>query len=318
MQKIMFMLLLASARMLGMMDQANQDPIVYLFAHGLYANAQLADYYSQIPLMPLKVENNVLHAQSKSGYIHQWNLIDQDLADFWIIKKPYFSFNFPDAADGFNGSHTSLAQENEIQALVNAYEKIKFNKVVLVGMSRGASAILNFLGTKSAHSVAAAVVESPFDSITDILDSFCRSHWWIPAMIRHTSPNLLFSKFNRQGIFPIKVAPHISKHIPILIIASLEDSLIPAINSASIYLKLRECGHFDAYFLLLNKGKHAYLLESDNTHIYLNVVHAFYKNYELPYNTACATQGDTILTQCQPSKKSIDEAFKQKKSFITQ
>jgi dienelactone hydrolase len=299
---------------------AHSDEIVYLFAHGLRTNQNLAWYYAQVPTITSQIQNNQLHAQTKSGYKHLWPL--QNPADdfFWIIKNPFYTFNFPDAARGFgfDWAQTSLAQENEIQTLANEYEKIKQKKIVLVGMSRGASTILNFLGTRSSNSVIAAIVESPFDSITETLNTLCKiaGVTWIPGFIKHISPNLYCGKYDANGIFPIKVAHNINKDLPLLIIASLEDTLIPAGNTASIYNKLRDIGHQHVYFLLLDKGSHAYLLENDDAPLYFNAVHAFYKKYDLPYNETFAAQGDAILAQCQPSKKIVDEALKNKKSFI--
>ena len=237
---------------------------------------------------------------------------------FWIIQDPFHTFNFPDALRGFDGHQTSLAQENEIKTLANEYEKLKHQKIVLVGMSRGASTILNFLGTHNSSAVVAAVVESPFDSILDTLTTLCQAAGvnWVPSIIKNSSPNLFFGKFNPHGIFPIKVAHNINKELPILIIASLQDTLIPALNSALIYLKLIDCGHTHVHLLLLDKGHHAYLLENDDAHLYLNVVHAFYKKYDLPHNQTFAAQGEAFLAQCQPSKKIVDEAIKNKRSFI--
>lgn len=299
-------------------QNAVADEIVYLFAHGLYANQNLARYYAQLPDISFQILNDQLHAQTKSGHKHIWQLLNPTDDFFGIIKDPFYTFNFPDAIRGFDGTQTSLAQENEIQTLANEYEKIKHNKVVLVGMSRGASTILNFLGTRTARSIVAAVVESPFDSVIETLDTLCKIAGvdWIPLLIRHTSPNLFFSKYDAKGVFPIKVAHNINKELPLLIIASLEDTLIPAANSASIYFKLRDCGHQNVYFLLLDKGSHAYLLENDDAPTYLNTVQAFYKKCGLPHNSTFAAQGDAILAQCQPSKKIVDDALKNKKSFI--
>lgn len=298
----------------------HSEEIVYLFAHGLLTNQNLARYYAQIPTLDVQIQNNQLYAQTKSGYKHIWPLQNPNDDSFWIIKNPFYTFNFPDAGRGlgFDWNQTSLAQENEIQTLANEYEKIKQKKIVLVGMSRGASVILNFLGTRPSNSIIAAVVESPFDSIVETLDTLCKIAGvnWIPMFIRHNSPNLYCGKYDPNGIFPIKIAHNINKELPLLIIASLEDTLIPAANSAAIYHKLRDLGHQNVYFLLLDKGAHAYLLENDDTPLYLNTVHAFYKKYDLPHNQTFATQGDAILAQCQPSKKIVDDAFKNKKTFI--
>lgn len=294
--------------------------VAYLFAHGLYNDYTLAYYYENIgKAHTIHMDNDQMHLKYKSGHTHTWTLCDPQDVQFWIIRQPH-TFNFPDATrKGFDGSQTSLGQENEIQTLANAYERIKHNQVILMGMSRGASTILNFLGTKNADAVVAAIVESPFDSITNTLENLCKfagASWLMPLSILHTCPNLFFGKFNPRGIFPIKVVHNINKDLPILIIASLQDELIPAHNIASIYNKLRDNEHQHVYFLLLDKGPHAYLLEHEDAHIYLNTVHAFYKKYNLPHNQTFAAQGELILCQCQPSKKVIDEALKNKKTFI--
>ena len=290
----------------------------YLFSHGLYADHTLAYYYEHIQ----KPEDFLLNSPTqikviyKSGYTHTWNIENPEEARLWIIQQPLHTFNYPDAIHGFDRSQTSFAQENEIQSLSNAYEKIKHTDVILVGMSRGASVILNFLGTHPTSPVKAAVLESPFDSILNALNTHCHAHWWIPSFVMNTAPNVLFGKFNRKGICPLEVAHNIDKKIPLFIIASLQDTLIPAVNTASIYLKLLECGHEQVYFLLLDKGEHAYLLENDDAPLYLEGVHAFYQKYNLPHNPAFATPGKAILAQCRPSKKVVEEALRNKKSFI--
>ncbi len=292
--------------------------VVYLFAHGLYNNHTLADYYAKpYPETMIQNDGKNVSVAYKSGYRHTWLLHDLPDMQFWIIQKPYYSFNFPDANRGFDSNQTSLGQDNEIKTLANEYGKIKNNSIVLMGMSRGASTILNFLGTRNPTSIVAAVIESPFDSILNTLDTHCGTFWlgFLPVVL-YTSPNVLFGKFDRNGIFPIKVVDKIDKDLPILIVASLQDTFIPAINTATIYYKLLEHGNPHVYFVLLNTGTHGYLLEDTDGPIYLNVVHAFYKKYNLPHDATCAAAGDAILAQCQPSKKIVDEALKNKKSFI--
>lgn len=293
----------------------------YLFAHGLYNDYSLAFYYQNINKQHVcTVHEQQLHLTYKSGKKYSWNLQETQDSSLWLIQNPMHTFNFPDATKrGFDGSQTSLGQENEIRALTHAYEKVKHTDVVIMGMSRGASTILNFLGTQKSDRVAAAIVESPFDSITNTLENFCKVagvSWLMPLSVLYASPNLFFSKFNPKGIFPIKVVQNIQKDLPILIIASLQDDLIPALSTAAIYSKLIETDHPHVYFLLLEKGAHGYLLEDEDAHIYLNTVHAFYKKYDLPYNRALAAHGESILAQCQPHSELIIDAIKKKKTFI--
>ena len=294
--------------------------VAYLFAHGLYSNRSLAGYHKKFIQDEgcLKTDTS-LQLTYKSGSSYTWPLITQDDANFWIIQAPVYSFNFPDALRGYDANQTSLGQKNEINALANAYEKIKGNEIVLMGMSRGASTILTFLGTHNHEHVVAVVLESPFDSILNTLNTHCGAFWlgFLPVIL-HTSPNVLFGKFDRNGVSPIQVIDKINKDLPILIIASLQDTFIPALNTASIYLKFLENNYDNVYFLLVDHGVHGYLLEDNDTHLYLNTVHAFYKKQGLPYNRTFAAQGDAILAQCHPSKELVQEAIKNKKSFIKQ
>lgn len=296
------------------------DNVVYLFAHGLYNDYTLAYYYENIRRPhELYVMNNELHLTHVHNHTYVWTVDDPDDLRLWILQQPLHTFNFPDATrKGFDGSQTSLGQENEIQAMANAYAHIKHQNVVSMGYSRGAATLLNWLASRKPTNVVAAIAESPYDSITSALDFFCHNAGvsWIPLSILHSSPNLFFSKFDHKGIFPIKVIQHIDPNLPLLLVASLEDALVPAYSTANIYTRLLQYGHPHVYFLLLDKGSHGYLLENADAHIYLNVVHAFYKKYDLPHNKAFAAQGEVILAQCQPSKKEVDEALKNKKSFI--
>lgn len=292
------------------------DEFAYLFAHGLYNDQSLAAYYESL-FKTSQLKDGSLCVTFKSGYCHQWNIETTDTM-LWIIQKPFFSFNFPDASrTGFDRSQTSLGQENEIVTLSNAHKKIPHNKIILMGMSRGASTIINFLATRHPTNIAAAILESPFDSIIDTLVTHCGSSWvsYLPRLL-YTSPNVIFGKFDPKGIFPINVVNKIDYNLPIFIVASLQDSFIPAFNTATLYLKLRESGHQHVYFLLLNKGVHGYLLEDDDAYLYIDAVHAFYQKYQLPYHPSCAKHGQKILDQCQPSKEQVEQALKNKKSFI--
>lgn len=296
------------------------DNVVYLFAHGLYNDYTLAYYYENIRRPhELYIMNNELYLTHVVGHKYIWSVDDPDDLRLWIIQQPLHTFNFPDATrKGFDGSETSLGQENEIQALANAYAPLKHHQVVCMGYSRGAATLLNWLASRNPTQVVAAIAESPYDSITSALDFFCQNAGvsWIPDSILYSSPNLFFGKFDYKGIFPIKVIQHINPEIPLLLIASLEDALVPAHSTANLYTRLLQYGHPHVYFLLLDRGTHGYLLENWDAHVYLNTVHAFYKKYDLPHNKAFAKQGEKILAQCQPSKKEVDEALKSKKSFI--
>ena len=305
---------------------AEYNDIMYLFCHGLGCNATQSHYYEKVHdakhIEPASLPQRIM-LPAKRGSDYSWYFENPDDLEFWVIKHPIISFNFPDAhaKRGFDRTKTSLGQQNEILALSNAYHQAKEKSygIILVGMSRGASVIINFLGLNKPEQVIAAIVESPFDSVLNALQTQLQKSkiTWIPDFIAATSPYVLFGKYNRNGIYPIDAADKIQSDLPMLIVCSLEDTVIPAFNSAQIYLKLQETNHEHAHLLIINKGIHGHLLWHADGDLYLNCVHAFYKKYGLAHNPTLALHGEHILAQCQPSKKMVEQSIASNVSFIT-
>ena len=77
---------------------------------------------------------------------------------------------------GSIGLQSSLAQENEIERLAQTFDQVivkKEKKSVLIGVSRGASTIINFMGLYNPEHVQAIILESPFDCVDSIARSIC-------------------------------------------------------------------------------------------------------------------------------------------------
>lgn len=129
----------------------SSKPTIFIFAHGIFdASCQAEQYKSVLP-------NNAM-------------IISFDFNDAMRIPWIYRPFL------------SSLAQENEIEQLNSVYEslvaffqdqKYPIPNIILIGMSRGASVILNFLARKNPEHVAAAICESPFDSMQHVAAHAC-------------------------------------------------------------------------------------------------------------------------------------------------
>ena len=267
-----------------------EPSMVYLFAHGLSCNDQQGYKYCTLK--------------------HDW----------WVLKEPLVTFNFPDATNGFNCSQTSLAQANEIEALKNAYKlaKKKGDHIILAGMSRGAATIITFAGTRSAKRLGALIAESPFDSIANIIEYKLKQEHvsWIPQFITQTAPKVVFNQYDPHGVFPIDVVSKIRHDLPLLLVCSLEDLIVPAYSTAQLYFQLRDTGHEHAYLLLLNKGHHGSLLWQEDGDTYIAVVHAFYQKYGFEHDPHHRTKGELLLAQCQPTKEVVVKALEDKVSYI--
>jgi len=235
----------------------------------------------------------------------------------YILDGVIKLFNYPDAI--FKGlppriSQVGLAQKNEIDKLKNAYDQIRDENVILFGVSRGASVAINFTGIHDPRRIKAVVVESPFDHIRNVF----YGHWFVNALSKIpflTKDHifklfLMFTKYRENGEHPIDHIENIRQDLPIMIICSEEDGVVPCRSTVNLYKKLLECGHEHAYLVKFDTGKHAKLLWSEHGQQLRNVVHAFYEKYELPHNSEFAHHGQALLETCQPSLVDLEQEAK--------
>ncbi len=247
----------------------------YLFAHGLGATERQASYYR----------------------------------DKHVILTPYHTFSFPDAENGIlDYSKTSLAQDNEIECLKKAYDdiciktKLRKPNIVLSGMSRGASTIINFMGKHNPKKIKALVLESPFDSMESVLQQKLKTYWlsWLPfglglELAQWVAKNR-YGQYNPDGLQPIDHITKIkNKNLPILFIYSKEDILIPWESTYSLFKACKKAGFSAVHAIIIEHGSHGYLLEDKSHHEYTQALHAFYQKYNLPHDSMLAQKGSKLL-----------------------
>ncbi len=272
-----------------------QAKTITLFSHGI------ADKWSQV--------YRYVASYSKSNVL-QHN-------ERYVINTPYVSFNYPDATNRFyrvNYNETSFGQENEIGRLYKAYENIKNQivqelqnllediDIILFGVSRGASNQLIFAGRYTLDRVKAIILESPYHTMADVIESVMhkKNLSWLPLSYGETVTEFIFKKYTRYGYSPANCLKNISQDIPILIICSEEDHLVPCSSSINVYKKLVECGHKHVYIFIAKEGRHATILQGPEGEKYQQIINAFYKKYNLPYNPSDAEKGEPLLALCQP------------------
>jgi len=233
-----------------------------------------------------------------------------------IIGKPYAYFNFDDACEPKYGIklckfwHCSFGQKNDTARLLRSYnglvEKFPLSPIVLAGVSRGASVIWSFVAHYHPSNVKALLLESPFDRVQTSLQAAANQ---VPACINcgitrtlaHWMVQHIAFKYKADELQPLDLADKIPADLPILIICSLEDRLVPAQSSYALYQGLHDHGYQHVYILVLPKGKHAKLLQSSCAQQYEAVVQAFYKKYGLPHDECKAQEGRPLLALCQPT-----------------
>jgi len=260
---------------------------ITLFSHGI------ADTWKQVHgyTKSYKIEDNVYHNER------------------YLFHTPFVSFNYPDATDKFyrvNYAETSFGQENEITRLNKAYLAALSHgnngDIILWGLSRGASNLLIFAGLYDLTNVKAIVIESPYYTMSEVIEHLMikKNMDWLPISYGETLAEFIFKKYSRNGLSPATCIENISKDIPIFIICSKEDHLVPYTSSINVYKKLVQNGHKHTYLLVTETGRHAAILKGHDGEKYQWVVNAFYKKYKLPHCAASAAKGKDLLSQCQP------------------
>lgn len=263
---------------------SNEQQITYLFSHGI------ADSHKQA----FRYLKNGTGTQKP-----------------YIIPTNLFTFDYPAASVGskrVNRKQVSLAQDSEVTHLAKRfYQNIDpTSAVVLIGVSCGASCALNFMSWYHPESVRALILESPFDSAESIVYHMLRRARlsWIPGSQRAGQALLgaVFKKYKRTGVRPIESVPQLNRSIPILLVCSLEDKIVPAWSTMLVYAALKKAGHEHVYLLILEHGLHAKIIDNPRVGFqYQNVAHAFYKKYDLPHDPELAIAGKRLLSYCQPS-----------------
>lgn len=277
-----------------------QTPPTFLYSHGLFDNHTQAYWFTKIGL---KEEQN-------KRYIMDGDIVTFDYEDVtpWFWKTDF--------------TQVSMAQTNEIMRMKKIFDDTqlvlelegKNTDMILMGVSRGASVILNYMSLFNPTQVKAVIIEAPFDSSATIAKSMIKNLKlnWIPGMksMSHNVLSFLFVQHKKDGIQAIDSVSLIKKDLPIFIACSLTDWVVPAISTITLYKKLLETGHTQVYLFIAEESKHSKIIFSNDGDRYVQAVHAFLKKYQLPHDPALASVGQAILAQCQPTISKLQKYLK--------
>jgi len=224
-----------------------------------------------------------------------------------FCSKNYIAFNYPDAPEKLfeKNTKTGLAQKSEMKALECALETaIDLEKpVVIYGVSRGASVIINVIGMRTFQKkplpeIRAIVLESPFAHCEDVINGYA-SQFKLPAPFMRFLFKRFLKEYNSKKNAPIDWVHHMPKSIPILFISTKEDTIVPAASTQRLYQALCKDGHEHAYALVFDNGLHANLVWSIHGRDYATTLHAFYEVCGLPYDKEIAFLGVQRLNGCK-------------------
>lgn len=212
----------------------------------------------------------------------------------------------------FNFGRANIAQKKDIKTFNKVYsehvKKYPNSDIVLYGDSRGAATIFNFIAVHKPAHVKAAIVEGVFDTVEHSIKHFLYSDKDKKVEDRlHYLIELFMGSYNKKGPFPRDYAEIITDDIPLLLVTSLKDGLVAPQSTFYLYKRLRERGHQKVHLLVLKDSLHpCYMIDNaQDRQQYETTVHAFYKQYGLPYNAVKATQGQRYFAKTQPSAKDL-------------
>ena len=194
-----------------------------------------------------------------------------------------------------NRKNMHMAQKEDIETL-NALVDLSLSqpdhdtKLILYGCSRGSATIINYMAQYNNPNIAALVLDGSPACMHEVL---------APILIkRRINPvhalsifHWLFPNYTKQPIIPFTSIKKITnKDLPILLIHSQEDVIVPYSHTLLLYQEFKNQGFTNIHLIPIIKGRHAgLLLDDDVKNTYLQAVHSFYKQYHLPYNPDFAT-----------------------------
>lgn len=273
--------------------QESDHNVVYLYAHGLGATHQQGQ----------KLYPRIKGYDGAGKYAYHKH---------WLVDGPLALFDFADAKndnDEFHRKHVNLGQEPDVLRLDQAYQRTlqripKDHKIVIMGLSRGATTILNWLALRQPQRVAAAVIESAFDKLENVILHLMKQFkvHWVPLSGKLGSGlmRLYFPGIDVHGIMPLKTVTKINHEIPVLLIHSKKDQVIPIKSSRNIYCEMLLNGHTKVHLLEILDGRHGKIMRDSQANTVQNVTHAFFAHYDLPHEPTFARDGLPIFNMCQP------------------
>ncbi len=228
---------------------------------------------------------------------------------WYIVGELSESFDFPEVENGrVNRKKANLGQEDDIKALESAHQRFcapgaKANKAVIIGVTRGAAAALNY-AAQNPRGIKALVLEATFDTPeTCMMYMLKRYHVsWVPGFKKAARRfgRSRYQGYNKLGIKPIESVAKIDKNLPILFIHSKKDAFVPAESSRILYNKLKAQGHEHVYLLELESGNNDNYYQGADAFKYQATVHAFYAKYGIDHNAHYAALGKPFLEKCRP------------------
>lgn len=254
------------------------------------------------PGQPITIYSHGLLCNKWIGGLHHCSCAVRSPNAF--IQGPMVSFSYRDWLAPLS---TCAGQEDDLEQLHSVCKE--HAHIILAGCSRGAASIVSYLGMNQPANIIGAIIESPFDHSRNVINYLAQQmniqkRSVIDAIAANLAPN-----HNPDGIQPIDHVAKISHDIPLLFVCTTKDRIIPLESSLELYKILQRTGHPRTHLLIAEHGAHGLITFSSDGALMRNVIHAFYKEYDLPYNQEWADAGKERFAQSQPSIEDLEKLY---------
>lgn len=230
-------------------------------------------------------------ANRKHGYHYLHGL------DYYqgTIPHSLVTFDFPEADTGWQLPEIDMinfgqaADINQLDCVIKALRaRFPHKRIILYGVSRGASAIINYLaykGDQAVDDIALAILESPFDQVLSVVRNLLAKAYLhkVPGIMRFARLVLrkLVPAYKEQGPHPIEQIKYVSSQIPLLFIACEGDDIIKPENTQAVVEAGLAVGHPAISTICLPDGEHGNILWYESGPAYAQAVYDFYQLYDI-------------------------------------
>lgn len=236
--------------------------LAYLSFVNAYATQQLFKDFNFTCVNPDKEVTSLVFLFSH-GIDPRWNTGIRQAQEYitnGVITGPCYTFNYADSVQSVN-----FCQEEDYPRLAYAFsimrKKYPAAKIVLVGLSRGASNIFQLLAQATpqelAH-IAGIILESPFDTVDTMVEHIAQKYCWMVPKSSFFLKKVVkrLPGYQPTGRQPLDFARKVVVSCPFLITYSLQDKVIPPHGVKNLITALR---HNKNNVIVLERatGKHS-------------------------------------------------------------
>jgi predicted alpha/beta-fold hydrolase len=230
----------------------------------------------------------VKYPEINTKICEDWSLIGSCAKFFCSVRNYFDGTSAPDYALVPMYHKYNLGQKNDVAEVQKTFDENKLNtkeKFFALGISRGSTSLLNWVGSRHARennlltNCAGLILEGTPTSLSDIIEfseDYKKLYYLTLRQIL-----LKFTAYTEESIYSsvINSLEYIPKDLPILIISSYGDQVVPYQCSVKLYQELIKRRFTCVKLILLkNAGHNSYTANDDADRVtYIEALKSFVK-----------------------------------------